>query len=87
MFEPMQYGQSYRESSRNFDRSKQIRFETIIIASGKELKKNENINSNDSFLFSRRNQDELDTNYYKTNYESFRIKFKSSKYIYKLVWR
>ena len=51
MFEPLQDGQSDSESSRKFDRSKQVRFEVGNLASGEEEKQNHNedTNSDDSF--------------------------------------
>ena len=78
MFEPLQDGQSDSESSRKFDRSKQVRFEVSSLASGEEEKKNHNedTNSDDSFWSSSSNQDKLDSDYCKTNYESLRNEIK-----------
>ena len=72
MFEPLQDGQSGSESSRKFDRSKQVRFEVSSLASGEEEKQNHNehTNSDDSFWSSSSNQDKLNIDYCKTNYES-----------------
>ena len=51
MFEPLQDDQSDSESSRKFDRSKQVRFEVSSLASREEEKENHNehTNSDDSF--------------------------------------
>ena len=78
MFEPLQDGQSDSESSRKFDRSKQVRFEVSSLASGEEEKENHNehTNSDDSFWSSSSNQDKLDSDYCKTNYESLRNEIK-----------
>ena len=78
MFEPLQDGQSESESSRKFDRSKQVQFEVSSLASGEEEKENHNehTNSDDSFWSSSNNQDKLDSDYCKTNYESLRNEIK-----------
>ena len=78
IFEPLQDDQSDSESSRMFDRSKQVRFEVSSLASGEEEKQNHNedINSDDSFWSSSSNQDKLDSDYCKTNYESLRNEIK-----------
>ena len=51
MFEPLQDDQSDSESSRKFDRRKQVRFEVSSLASGEQEKQNHNehTNSDDSF--------------------------------------
>ena len=72
MFEPLHNGQSDSESNIKFDLSKQVRFEVSSLTSREEENKNHNEDTNtvDSFWFSSSNQDELDSDHCKTNYES-----------------